>query len=54
MHKTFHIIAKQLQVLILFFRWVCTSGLAADLAATDLIAKKVFEEIMAEGRKHAY
>ncbi|KAL9960400.1 hypothetical protein ACROYT_G033851 [Oculina patagonica] len=31
------------------FRWVCTSGLAADLATTDEIAKKVFEEIMAEG-----
>ncbi|XP_020600447.1 urocanate hydratase-like isoform X2 [Orbicella faveolata] len=31
------------------FRWVCTSGLAADLATTDKIAKKVFEEIMAEG-----
>jgi len=31
------------------FRWVCTSGLAADLATTDEIATKVFEEIMAEG-----
>jgi len=32
---------------------VCTSGLAADLATTDKIAKKVFEEIMAEGCKYA-
>jgi len=31
------------------FRWVCTSGLAADLATTDEIAKKVLEQIMEEG-----
>ena len=31
------------------FRWVCTSGLAADLATTDEIARKVLEQIMAEG-----
>lgn len=31
------------------FRWVCTTGLAADLATTDDIAKKVFREIIAEG-----
>lgn len=31
------------------FRWVCTTGLAADLATTDEIAKKVFREIIAEG-----
>ncbi|KAJ7359058.1 Urocanate hydratase [Desmophyllum pertusum] len=31
------------------FRWICTSGLAADLVTTDEIAKKVFEEIIAEG-----
>ena len=28
------------------FRWVCTSGLAADLAKTDEIAAAVLEEIM--------
>ena len=28
------------------FRWVCTSGLAADLAKTDEIAASVLEEIM--------
>ena len=39
--------------LIRFLRWVCTSGLAADLATTDEIAKKVFEEIMTEGCKYA-
>ncbi len=30
------------------FRWVCTSGDPADLAATDRIAARVLEEIMAE------
>lgn len=43
---------KFLDVLIRFLRWVCTSGLAADLATTDEIATKVFEEIMAEGCKY--
>lgn len=31
------------------FRWVCTSGLAADLAATDNIALHVLEGIIAKG-----
>lgn len=28
------------------FRWVCTSGAAEDLAATDRIAQRVMEDIM--------
>ena len=38
---------------IFSIRWVCTSGLAADLATTDEIAAKVLEEIMEEECKQA-
>ncbi|EDO46925.1 predicted protein [Nematostella vectensis] len=31
------------------FRWVCTSGLAADLEATDEIAREVLEGIISQG-----
>jgi len=35
------------------FRWVCTSGSAADLEATDAIAADVFRELMANARPEA-
>jgi len=31
------------------FRWVCTSGLAADLETSDRIAREVLEDIISKG-----